>query len=583
MTVGAMVRPQEDSVRWSECPILASAGALCAWTREIPGSQSTARTGEVPNSNSRRSAKAVQTALRLTGVRPPNRATLATFGPVASPELISTLRVDDKERTMSRWLSRRRFIQSAAALAIIGAARPTPAAASAPTTLSIVRRDIAVRGKAATVYGIADERGNFGLTLGPGQSFAVRLENDADREATVHWHGQTPPPEFDGVAETGYAHALSNGEVHDYAFTPRPGTHWMHAHTGLLEQSLLAAPLIVRSAEDEKLDAQEVVVMLHDFSFRSPEELYAGLGGSNGMQSMDMGGMQMNGMQMGDTSMASNAMGDMSAMPMADLNDLAYDAYLANDRTLDDPQVVRAEKNGRVRLRIINAASATAFWLDFGGMTATLVATDGNAIVPFEGTKFPISEAQRLDFLLTVPPGVAVPVLAQREGDVVRTGIVLAPAGVQVGKIDPAAQASAAAADLSVEAKLQALAPLPARPANAALRVELTGSMSPYTWGINGQGFDKRTPLEVSAGQRVALSFVNKTMMMHPMHLHGHHFQIVGINGSALQGPIRDTALVPPMSTVDVAFDADNPGRWLFHCHNLYHMAAGMMGELRYV
>lgn len=573
ITVGAMVTPQGDSGRGSECPIPVSAGSPCTWTRENPGSQSTACTGDVPNSTSRKSAKTAQIDLRLTGVRPPNRVTLATFGPVASHELIGTLGSDDKEQTMSLWLSRRRFVQAAGALAVVAAGRPTLAAAPPLTTLSIVRRDIAVMSKAATVYGIADERGNLGLTLDPGQSFAVRLENDADRDAIVHWHGQTPPPEFDGVAETGYAHALSNGEVHDYAFTPRAGTHWMHAHSGLLEQSLLAAPLIVRSADDEKFDAQEVVVMLHDFSFRSPEELYAGVGGSDGMQGMDMGG----------TSMSSNAMGNMSAMPMADLNDIAYDAYLANDRTLDDPQVVRTEKNGRVRLRIINAASATAFWLDFGGVTATLIATDGNAVVPFEGTKFPIAEAQRLDFLLTVPPGLAVPILAQREGDVARTGIVLAPAGVQISKIDPAAQTSATAADLSVETKLQALAPLAARPENATLRVELTGSMSPYTWGINGQGFEKRTPLEVSAGQRVALSFVNKTMMMHPMHLHGHHFQIVGINGSALQGPIRDTALVPPMSTVDVAFDADNPGRWLFHCHNLYHMAAGMMGELRYV
>jgi FtsP/CotA-like multicopper oxidase with cupredoxin domain len=74
----------------------------------------------------------------------------------------------------------------------------------------------------------------------------------------------------------------------------------------------------------------------------------------------------------------------------------------------------------------------------------------------------------------------------------------------------------------------------------------------------------------------------NRTMMAHPMHLHGHHFQVVGLGGTAVSGAVRDTVLVPPMGSVRVAFDADNPGRWAFHCHNLYHMATGMMTEVVY-
>jgi FtsP/CotA-like multicopper oxidase with cupredoxin domain len=70
--------------------------------------------------------------------------------------------------------------------------------------------------------------------------------------------------------------------------------------------------------------------------------------------------------------------------------------------------------------------------------------------------------------------------------------------------------------------------------------------------------------------------------MSHPIHLHGHHFQVVGIGGRRFHGAVRDTVLVPPMQTVDVAFDADNPGKWVMHCHQLYHMAAGMMVELHY-
>jgi FtsP/CotA-like multicopper oxidase with cupredoxin domain len=86
----------------------------------------------------------------------------------------------------------------------------------------------------------------------------------------------------------------------------------------------------------------------------------------------------------------------------------------------------------------------------------------------------------------------------------------------------------------------------------------------------------------VARGQRVVIEMANATPMAHPMHLHGHHFQVIGLNGEALAGALRDTVLVPPKGSVRVALDADNPGRWLLHCHNLYHMATGMITELVY-
>jgi FtsP/CotA-like multicopper oxidase with cupredoxin domain len=86
----------------------------------------------------------------------------------------------------------------------------------------------------------------------------------------------------------------------------------------------------------------------------------------------------------------------------------------------------------------------------------------------------------------------------------------------------------------------------------------------------------------IAKGQRVAIEFVNRTMMAHPMHLHGHAFQVTSLNGAPLVGAVRDTVLVPPMDSVSIAFDADNPGRWALHCHNPYHMMTGMMTEVRY-
>jgi FtsP/CotA-like multicopper oxidase with cupredoxin domain len=86
----------------------------------------------------------------------------------------------------------------------------------------------------------------------------------------------------------------------------------------------------------------------------------------------------------------------------------------------------------------------------------------------------------------------------------------------------------------------------------------------------------------VAEGERVEILMRNQTGMAHPMHLHGHVFQVVSLEGKRLEGAVRDTVMVPPKGSVTIAFDADNPGRWAFHCHNLYHMAVGMFTSLEY-
>jgi FtsP/CotA-like multicopper oxidase with cupredoxin domain len=104
--------------------------------------------------------------------------------------------------------------------------------------------------------------------------------------------------------------------------------------------------------------------------------------------------------------------------------------------------------------------------------------------------------------------------------------------------------------------------------------------MRGYNWQLL-EGGRPAAPL-VKAGDRVEIAMRNQTTMAHPMHLHGHHFQVVAINGRRFAGAMRDTALVTPRDSVTIAFDASNPGRWAFHCHHLYHMVTGMMSILAY-
>ncbi|MET4128839.1 multicopper oxidase domain-containing protein [Roseovarius sp. MBR-6] len=478
-------------------------------------------------------------------------------------------------------LSRRGFLaaSTAASAALLLPARVR--AASGARRLTATTRTIEVQGRAATVMGLVDDAGRLGLVLDPNERFRVDLINDLAHETIIHWHGQIPPNAQDGVPNTNPM--LSPGETRAFDFAPRPGTFWMHSHIPAQEIGLLAAPLVVRSGADLAEDRQEVVLFLHDFSFSTPEEILAevtgGDGGGHGAApAMGHGAMPgMAGMQgmMG-------GMGGMGAMAM-DLNDFDFDAYLANDRTLDDPEVIAVERGGRVRLRAINASSMTVYWLDLGAVTGRLVATDGDACQPHAAARFAIAPGQRLDIEIDLPgDGTALPVLALREGARERTGLILAPRGAEIPRIAGLSEADhpPASTDLTQEAALRALAPLPDRAADRSQHVMLGGAMSPYLWTINGQAYGTHAPIPARSGERVELTFHNMSMMAHPMHLHGHAFQVVGLGMTRLSGALRDTVQVPPMSMVTIAFDAGEAAPWMLHCHHMGHLATGMMTEL---
>jgi FtsP/CotA-like multicopper oxidase with cupredoxin domain len=282
-------------------------------------------------------------------------------------------------------------------------------------------------------------------------------------------------------------------------------------------------------------------------------------------------------------------MGESNVAPMAmaakpDLNDVKYDAFLANDRTFDDPEVVNIEPGGRVLLRMINSSAMSAFHLDLGQLDGELIAVDGFEIEPVTGKRFPIAVAQRLDIRLTVPrQAAAYAVRAILEGNTAQTGIVLRAGNAPVGRIPDVAAMASPALTLDIESRLRAAAPLEPRKADRRHTLNLTGSMAGYSWSINGVVWTRETPpLPVAQGERVELLFVNQTPMPHPMHLHGHEFQVTAINDRRFSGAVRDTVLVPPGHRVLVAFDANNPGLWALHCHLLYHLEAGMFTTVRY-
>src|SRR5215510_14996855 len=187
-------------------------------------------------------------------------------------------------------LSRRAFLLStlaASASGTLARAQPAPqtsAGNAPPTVLRIERRSIEVNGKPASVLGIQQPDGTFGIRTHVGDRFRVRVQNTLNEPSLIHWHGLTPPWQQDGVPGVSGPPIPPGGSA-DYDFPLRfGGTFWMHSHQGFQEQLLMAAPLIIRDQRDRP-DQQEVILMLADFSFTPPEQIFAELK-KGGMSSM---------------------------------------------------------------------------------------------------------------------------------------------------------------------------------------------------------------------------------------------------------------------------------------------------------
>jgi FtsP/CotA-like multicopper oxidase with cupredoxin domain len=191
-------------------------------------------------------------------------------------------------------LSRRAFFLSAiatSAATTLARSQTEPRAnvdtgGATQTVLRLERRGVEVNGKSASIYRISQPDGTAGIVTRSGARFRVRVENRIGEPSLIHWHGLTPPWQQDGVPGVS-GPPIPAGESADYDFPLRfGGTFWMHSHQGLQEQELLAAPLIIRDARDRP-GQQEVVVMLADFSFTPPKQIFEGLRKGGAMAGMN--------------------------------------------------------------------------------------------------------------------------------------------------------------------------------------------------------------------------------------------------------------------------------------------------------
>jgi FtsP/CotA-like multicopper oxidase with cupredoxin domain len=263
-----------------------------------------------------------------------------------------------------------------------------------------------------------------------------------------------------------------------------------------------------------------------------------------------------------------------------DAGDIAYPYYLINGRIPAAPTTFNAKAGQRIRIRFINTGSDTAFRVALAGHSMTVTHTDGFPVVPKQVDALLIGMAERYDVIVTAADGV-FPLVALAEGK-----NALARALLSTGKgspPDPGYQPSELSKRVGTIDMFTATTPVNlGRPEpNLNLPIVLGGNMMQYNWMINGEPYSKTDPLHVRQGQRPTLTFDNTTMMYHPIHLHGHTFQLIRADGTP--GARKDTVIVLPKQKVLAVLVADNPGLWQLHCHNTYHQVAGMQTRLDYV
>lgn len=467
----------------------------------------------------------------------------------------------------------------------VGPEAVNAAESARPTTGTVRAFDLRARavrvdlgGRIVDTWAYGDTVPGRPLRATAGDRVRVAFRNDLPEPTSVHWHGLAIRNDMDGVPGL-TTPEVAPGASFDFDFVvPDPGTHWLHPHTGLQLDRGLYAPFIVEDpAEPGGYDAEWVLVLddWTDGVGPSPEQIFATLkrDGGAGAGMDGMGGMDHSGM--GGMSGSGSGMGGMNGLA----GDVAYPLYLINGRAPNDPDVLAGKPGQRVRLRIINAAADTIFNVSLGGHEMLVTHTDGFPVTPVRASALRIGMGERYDAAVTLADGV-FPLVAEPIGKtgaaraVVRTGAGAVPdESYRPRELDSSPLTIAAL-------RAGAGSRLPRRGPDTVQDLLLSGSMSPYAWTINVRTYEDTEPLMIRQGQTGRLRIRNMSMMAHPVHLHGHTFQLGSAGGS---GPRKDTVLVPAMGAVDVDFAADNPGRWMVHCHNAYHAEAGMMTRLDYV
>ncbi|BBZ41581.1 multicopper oxidase family protein [Mycobacterium conspicuum] len=487
-----------------------------------------------------------------------------------------------------------------AAIKAAEAARPH-SGHTVTATLTAQQTDIDLGGITARTFAYGSTVPGPLIRANIGDEIAITVQNRLSDPTSVHWHGIALRNDMDGVEPA--TPNIPAGRDFTFRFSvPNAGTYWAHPHVGLEEDMGLYLPVIIDDpTEPGNYDAEWIIVMddWTDGIGKTPQQLYDSLTSPNkpAMPTMSppasttptsttttskaTGTSETSGTST-STSAAAGAPGEPGTSELlgGDAGDIAYPYYLINGRIPAAATTLNAKPGHRIRIRFINTGSDTAFRVALAGHSMTVTHTDGFPVVPTQVDALLIGMAERYDVIVTAADGV-FPLVAAAEGkNAVARALLVTGSGSQPDPQFRPAELTKRVGTIDMFTATTSVNLGAAEP-NLKLPVALGGDMTKYVWTLNGEPYSKTDPLHVRQGQRPTITFDNQTMMYHPMHLHGHTFQLIKSDGSP--GARKDTVIVLPKQKINAVLVADNPGLWMLHCHNTYHAYAGMQSRLDYV
>ncbi len=475
------------------------------------------------------------------------------------------------------------------------------------------------------------------VRLREGQNVRLHVTNHLEEDSSIHWHGLLVPFQFDGVPGVSFP-GIRPGERFTYEFPIRQsGTYWWHSHSGLQEQAGHYGPIIVESADPDPRYDRDYVVLLSEFTPMHPHQIMRKLKVGEHYFQRDM--LTATEGEMSGAMRRMWGEMRMNPRDISDVTGSTY-TFLINGHGPADDLQLEFEPGERVRLRVINGSAMTFFNVRLTGVPMTVIAADGQDVDPVEVDEFQIGVAETYDVIVTPPDGshAIVAEAMDRSGMGVASltshkGHLATPPAlreiptlsmVDMGMMDHSGMAgmdgmkgmdhsmrdkSLVPDDVKVGPGVDMIAPMPMdrmdfpglgldkvshrvlrytdlkakrmnphREVDREMEIHLTGNMERYMWSFDGKRFTAVTddPIRFGYDERVRVKLVNQTMMAHPIHLHGHFFELV--NGADhMHQPLKHTVIVQPGGTATFDLTANEPGDWAFHCHLLYHMHAGMM------
>ena len=429
-------------------------------------------------------------------------------------------------------------------------------------------------------------------------------------ELSIHWHGLLLPSEMDGVPYV-TTPPIRSGDEFTFKFKIRQhGTFWYHSHTALQEQKGVYGAFIIHPKKRTIAYDRDVVVVLSDWSDENADNILKNLKKDGDYYLYKKGTVRswFGAIQAG--ALGTYISSEWTRMGGMDLSDVGYDAFLINGKR--ELSLSETKPGEKIRIRVINAGASTYFHVALGDSPMKVISADGIDIQPTLAKELLMGMAETYDVLFEPKDSRSYELRATaQDGTGWASGWIGSGEKVSAPKKpfpdlyapmnhggheghsshnshdnhsehgNAHAHHAPTVDTLTVD---QLMAPasteLPAGAKVHEVKLVLDGDMGRYVWHINNKAIHEDRTLVIQEGEVVRYTFENRTMMHHPMHLHGHFFRV--LNGAGARSPLKHTVDVGPHSSRTIEFYTNEPGEWMLHCHNLFHMKTGMARVVKY-